>query len=130
MKYEGIFKGKTILIVEDYTTCFLLLKELLLPTGAQLLYVKDGYSAVRMCKANSDINAVLMDIKLPGVNGLEATKMIKSIRKALPVIAISAAIFEKEKKNCFLAGCDDFIEKPVHLKTLYSVLCKWLYAGA
>ncbi len=127
MKYTGIFEDKTILIVEDCITCFLLLKELLVPTGAQLLYVEDGYSAVKMCKTNHDINAVLMDIKLPGINGLVATKSIKSIRKELPVIAISAAVFEKEKKNCFHAGCDDFIEKPVHLNTLYNTLSKWLF---
>ncbi|MFW6222072.1 MAG: response regulator [Bacteroidota bacterium] len=128
MKYNGIFEGKIILIVEDHTTCFLLLKELLLPTGALIYYAGDGYSAVRMCKANPDINAVLMDIKLPGINGLVATKMIKSIRKNLPVIAISAAVFEKEKKNCFQAGCDDFIEKPVHQNTLYGVLSKWIFS--
>ncbi len=128
--YDGIFENKTILIVEDRVPCFLLLKELLVPTGAQIYYAGDGYSAVKLCKANTSIDAVLMDIKLPGINGLVATKMIKSIRKNLPVIAISAAVFEKEKKNCYHAGCDDFIEKPVHLKTLYSVLCKWLYPGA
>ena len=120
------FSNKIILIVEDCESCFLLLQEILGETGIKILHADNGCQALMYCMENRNINMVLMDIKIPEINGLEATRRIKAIRKDLPVIAQSASVFHEDKLKCKLAGCDGFIEKPINADKLIKMLIKWL----
>jgi len=107
-----------ILIVEDDETSFMYLKTILKLKKMKWLHAADGLQAVEMCRKNPKIDLVLMDIKLPGMNGLEATRKIKAFRPGLPVIAQTAHAFEADSEAAFKAGCDDFITKPIHKEEL------------
>lgn len=116
------YSGKLILIVEDVESNFELLKVLIEPTGAEILWAVDGQQAVDLCFSNPEIDLVLMDIQLPLIDGLEATRQIKSRLPFLPIIAQTAYALVDEKEACFEAGCDGYIAKPIRSSYLLPVL--------
>ncbi len=118
----------TILIVEDEEANYLYLKILLegLDLNIAILHAKNGKEAVEMCKANPKIDFVLMDLKMPVMNGYEATKQIKKIRPGLPVVAQTAYSTTEDKNKAISAGCDDFIPKPISKEVLISMINKYL----
>lgn len=124
--YEGKWKEKTILIVEDNHASYLLLKNYLLETGANLILANDGEKAMNLCKENDKINAVLMDIQLPVMNGYEAARHIKNIRKDLPIIAQTAHALPEDRIKSKDAGCDEHLTKPIEKSLLLSVLDMYL----
>lgn len=118
--------GQTVLVVEDDFSSFLFLEALLKKTGASMLHVKDGEKAVALCKEDQNIDVVLMDIQLPRMDGYEATRQIKKVRKNLPVIAQTAHAMEEDRKMCLEAGCDDYISKPIKKEMLFIIMEKHL----
>jgi CheY-like chemotaxis protein len=105
---------KTILIVEDLFDQFLLLETILKPTKARVLNVENGLKAVNTVKRNDHIDFVLMDLRLPVLDGFEATSRIKAFRPWIPVMAVSAYSIGEEFATCVQAGCDGFIRKPLN----------------
>jgi two-component system, cell cycle response regulator DivK len=103
----------TILIVEDDVSSTFYLKEVLKDTQAEILHAADGQSAVELCKSNPSINIVLMDIRMPVMNGFDATRAIRLIRPDLPIIAQTANSMYDHHILCIEAGCTDFLAKPV-----------------
>jgi len=103
---------KKILIVEDEEINYLLLKELLSEDKYILLFAENGAKAIEICKSTPDIDLVLMDVKMPIMNGYVATKHIKSIYPELPVIAVTAYSNNQDKIKAIESGCNDFISKP------------------
>ena len=85
----------------------------------------NGIQAVEICREHPEISLVLMDIKLPFMDGLEATRQIKVIRKDLPVIAITAYAMVGDENIAFNAGCDDYITKPIDRELLIKKLGKF-----
>lgn len=120
------WKNKVILIVEDNETSYFLLKEILEDTGVQLLRTENGEEALEMVKKRPEIDLVIMDILLPVMNGIEATKKIKQIRKDLPVIAQTANAMFDDRSKYINAGCDDYISKPINLSELMQIISKFL----
>lgn len=120
------FTGKVILIVEDdnYSSAFF--KTILVPTNAQIIKAYNGRQAINICLSNEKIDLVLMDIKMPVLDGLEATREIKSIRKDLPIIAQTAYAQEGNQEKCFESGCDDYLAKPINSKVLLKTVGKYL----
>jgi len=116
----------TILIVEDEEVNYLYLEILLeeLEHNFKVLYAKHGQEAIEICKENTNIDLVLMDLKMPIMNGFDATKLIKKFRPCLPIVAQTAYSTKEEKRQAFSAGCDDFISKPISEKTLNRILNK------
>ena len=115
------WKNKSILIAEDEESNFQYLNILLTKTGANIFHAINGQEAIDIVK-NQNIDAILMDIKMPVMNGLEATRHIKALNKNIPIIAQTAFTFEFEEKISFDSGCDAFIPKPVHGAKLLSLL--------
>jgi CheY-like chemotaxis protein len=124
---NDIWKGKTILIAEDEIVNYMFLEVLFEETGAVLIHAADGRQAIDAVKANPDINVVLMDIKMPNINGLEATKQIKAIRSQLPVIAQTAYAMQDDEYKALQAGCNDYISKPIDANKLISLMKKYLW---
>ena len=110
---------KKILIAEDNDSNFILKR------SYQFLRAKNGQEAVDLVGKN-EYALVLMDIKMPVMGGLEATKKIKEIRPELPIIAVTANAFDSDRQAAFDAGCDDFLSKPISsdvcLETIARVL--------
>ncbi|MEA3451070.1 MAG: response regulator, partial [Bacteroidota bacterium] len=100
----------TILIVEDEEINLLFINTLLddIELNLVTLHAKHGKEAVEMCEKNAEIDIVLMDMKMPVMNGFDATKLIKKFRPKLPIIAQTAYSTNEEKKLTLSAGCDDF----------------------
>ncbi len=112
------WKDKVILIAEDEEVNFKFLEAILHKTDAQILHAKNGLEAVELCKKINQIDIVLMDIKMPVVNGYDATIEIKRYRTNLPIIAQTAFASKDEIKKCIEVGCDDFITKPININEL------------
>ncbi len=120
------FSGKTMLIVEDCELSYQLLKEILEETGINILHATNGHDALKLCIQHDDIDIVLMDIKIPGMNGLKTTQRIKLIRPDLPILAQTASVYPEIMHQCEQAGCVEFIEKPIFTYKLMNALRKWL----
>ena len=112
---------KTILIAEDEEFNFLYLREILVPTKATILRAMDGEMAVQICQTSS-VDLVLMDIKMPKMNGLEATKNIRSFNLQIPVIAQTAYAMVEDSEKCLGAGCTDYLTKPISSKVLLNLI--------
>lgn len=123
MKYD--WKDKIILVAEDEYTNYLLLAEILSETNASLIWAKNGLQAVEFFLNNS-IDVVLMDIKMPGMNGYEATKKIRELNKKVPVIAQTAFAMAGEKEKIMESGCDDYIAKPIKYDQILSLISKYM----
>ena len=116
-----------ILVVEDEDLNVLYFKELFKDAKLNCLFAKDAKEAIQFVRDNSKIDLVLMDIKLPGMDGYKATRKVKEFRKDLPVIAQTARAYNEDKIKCFEAGCDDYISKPINKDVLYDIMKKQLY---
>ena len=124
-----VWRGKVILIAEDEEVNYNLLETILLPTKARIIWAHNGLEAIKICKNTPEIDIVLMDIKMPDVNGFEATKRIKKNRKNLPIIAQTAYAMSVDEDNCLRAGCDDYIAKPLHIDDLLNKINNFLSQG-
>jgi CheY-like chemotaxis protein len=116
----------TLLIAEDEETNFVYLDTALQKTNINVLRAKNGKEAVEIAKVTPQLDLILMDIKMPEMNGLEATRSIKSFRKDIPIIAQTAFAMEEDQRNCSAVGCDDFLPKPIRYRVLLDVLSKYL----
>ncbi|SDW75087.1 PAS domain S-box-containing protein [Lutibacter oricola] len=119
----------TILIAEDEEVNYLYLEAVLQETDSvnfDLIHAINGQESVDICKQNSNIDLVLMDIKMPIMNGYEATEKIKTIHPKLPVIAQTAYSTEQDKELALKHGCNDFISKPIKKDKLEHIIFKYL----
>ena len=119
-----VLQRRTVLVAEDVDSNFLLLKTLL-GKRCNLLWAKDGEDAVNQFKEHQP-DLILMDIKMPHMDGLEATRLIRSYSKEVPIVALTAFAFESDKDRAIEAGCDDFLTKPVSQNALEKVLDKYV----
>ncbi len=113
---------KTILVAEDDDANFYLLHEWLIELGYNVLRAINGLEAVEICSNSNDIELVLMDIKLPKMNGLEATHRIKAIKPHLTIIAQTAFALHDEQYVAIQSGCDDYLSKPINYKSFLVML--------
>ncbi len=120
-------KTQTILIAEDEEVNFIYIETLLeyFVKDLIVLHAINGKQAVELCKERTDIDFVLMDLKMPVLDGYEATKQIKEIRPDLPIIAQTAYSTPEEKAKALNAGCDDFISKPISKEIFSKVIDKY-----
>lgn len=119
---QPLKEKQTILIAEDDEINFYYFKTLLTHNRVEILHAEDGIEAVELCKENPEIELVLMDLKMVDMDGFEATRQIKSFRPELPVIAITAYSETEDKRKALLAGCDEFLTKPVKKEFLINKL--------
>ena len=120
------WSNKTILIAEDEESNYKFLEVLLSKKGINLLRAENGYEAIEICKGHKQIDLILMDIKMPRMNGLEATARIKQTRPEIPIIIQTAYAMQNDEKECIEAGCDDYIAKPIKKEKLISLIDKWI----
>lgn len=113
-----------ILIAEDEEFNFLYLAEVLSEFNVKLYRAKDGLSAVEICKSTPEIDQVLMDIRMPVMDGYTATKEIKKFRPNLTIIAQTAYAMESDRQRALAEGCDDYISKPIKGNDLISIVEK------
>ncbi len=120
------YPGKTILVAEDEDSNYELLEVLIKLTSARVIRAKDGQEAIDLCKTVPEINMVLMDLKMPGTTGYQATIEIKKIRPGLPIIAQTAYAMPGDRSKALEAGCDDYLSKPIKKQPLMEKIEKFL----
>ncbi len=116
---------KTILIVEDEHINFRYLQEILKKTQANILRAENGFEAIQTARDN-EVDLILMDIKLPVMDGYEATRQIREFNKDVPIIAQTAYVMSGEEEKTKEAGCNDYLTKPLRIKTVLETLAQFL----
>lgn len=125
-KYENMEKEILILIVEDESLNSELLEVLLKRKKISYLLAVDGLEAIEMFEKHPEIDLVLLDIKLPNLNGEAVLIKMKELRPDVPIVVQTAYVFEEDKKRFFDIGCDDYISKPLNKELFYEILSRWL----
>ncbi len=121
------YANRNILIAEDVKSNFNYLNAIIELTDANVIWAQNGKDAIDICQKNDPkIDLVLMDMRMPEIGGLDAIKQIKANNSSIPVIVQTAFIFNNEKEECFKAGADEFISKPIDPHKLIEVLQKFL----
>jgi PAS domain S-box-containing protein len=125
---KNISNGKkTILIAEDEENNYLLLKEFLSSLDVELIHATNGKEAVDICVSSKAVSLVLMDIKMPVMDGYTATCEIRKLYPDLPVVALTAYSFEDDRKKAISCGCNDFLSKPFSKNNILKTVTKYLF---
>lgn len=115
----------TILVAEDNESNFFYINELLTATSKyQIIRAKNGEEAVQICEETA-VNIVFMDIKMPIMDGLQATQIIKRNKPSLPIIAQTAFAMSNDRDEAIKCGCDDYISKPIDTTVLFNIISKY-----
>ena len=114
---------RTLLVAEDVDSNFLLMNTVL-GKKYKLIRARDGREAVDMYKENHP-DLIFMDIKMPYMDGLEATRLIRGYSKDIPIIALTAFAFESDRERAIEAGCNDYLTKPVSQEAIEKILDKY-----
>jgi PAS domain S-box-containing protein len=125
IKTVKIKKEIKILIAEDDLTSYQYLSKLLKDDKFFILYAKNGQEAVDIVRDENDIDLVLMDIKMPVMNGIDATIIIKELRPDLTIIAQTAYAFSSERDEILSIGCSDYLSKPIKKSELMILIDKY-----
>ena len=124
---ENAWQGKTLLIADDIKQIFTFFRETLKKTGVKMLYAKNGKEALELYrKHKNEIDAALIDIQMPEMNGLEVAKAIRKEDKEMPLIAQTGLALNIGKKEAGEAGFNDIIYKPIKIDLLVNLLKKYL----
>jgi PAS domain S-box-containing protein len=118
--------NRIILIAEDDWISFQYLRTILEKSDITVIHAENGVQAVELVKNTSDIDLILMDIKMPVMDGIEATKLIKRLRPDLPIIAQTAYVFDEDKIMISSIGCDQYLAKPLDYAKLKELLNMYL----
>ncbi|MFC2106736.1 response regulator [Bacteroidota bacterium] len=116
----------TILIAEDEETNFLFLSEFLGKRGYDIIRAENGLESVDIIKSEKKIDLILMDIKMPLMNGYEATRLIKELKPEIPIIAQTAYALAGDSIKAREAGCDYYLAKPIRINILEEFVLKAL----
>jgi signal transduction histidine kinase/CheY-like chemotaxis protein len=122
---ENLPKGLKVLIAEDDQTSYFFLEEIFVDLKYDILLAKTGLEAIRIFKETQDIDLILMDIKMPEMDGIEACRRIKNLNPNVPVFMQSAYTQPADKQKAIQAGCDEYITKPIMKKNLISLISKY-----
>ena len=117
-------KGITILIAEDEESNFLLLKTIL-KKHCNILHAKTGVELLEIYK-EQHADLILLDIKMPEMDGLEATRIIRKVSQEIPIIALTAFAFDDDRVKALEAGCNDYLTKPLSAPLLKETIAKYL----
>jgi CheY-like chemotaxis protein len=126
---DAVIAGKKILVVDDDVRNIFSLTSVLEDHGMNVRFAENGKEALRSLEEDGDVDAVLMDVMMPEMDGYETTRAIRELQqfKSLPIIALTAKAMKGDREKCIAAGASDYITKPVDTEQLLSLLRVWLY---
>ncbi len=122
---ENQIKNLKILIAEDDETSEMLISITVKEFSKEVIKVRTGNEAIEICRTNPDLDLILMDIQMPGMNGYEATRQIRLFNKSVVIIAQTAFGLFGDREKAIEAGCNDYISKPIKKDELLSLIKKY-----
>ncbi len=125
---EAVFEDRSILVVEDDVRNVFALSNVLEPKGMKVTVARNGLEALEALERDPKLELVLMDIMMPEMDGIEATRAIRKQTKwaKLPIIALTAKAMKDDQQRCLEAGANDYIPKPLDVEMLLSLLRVWI----
>lgn len=120
------WENKIILIAEDMETSNYYFEAALRKTGIQILWATSGKEALEIVKNNENIDLILMDINMPEMNGIDATRHIRKLNKSIPIIIQTAYVLSGEEVESKKAGATDFLSKPIKFQHLLYTINNYL----
>lgn len=126
-RYKVLPSVTTVLVAEDDEISFAYLEAVLKAENCRVLRCTDGLQAVEMVKNNPSINLILMDLRMPVMDGITATVEIRRFNPHIPIIAQTAWAYESYRQEALNAGCNDFLSKPIRMDEFLNTIHKYLY---
>jgi signal transduction histidine kinase/CheY-like chemotaxis protein/CHASE3 domain sensor protein len=125
---DRVFVGKKVLLADDDMRNIFALSAVLEEAGFSIVIATNGKEAIEKLRSSDDIDLILMDVMMPEMDGIEATKIIRAEQKwnNLPIIAVTAKAMQGDRELCISAGANDYISKPVDIDKLLSLIKVWL----
>jgi len=126
---DVMFQNKRVLMVDDDMRNVFALAKVLEEKGMEVLKAENGQKALDLLEKSGEVDLVLMDIMMPGMDGYETMKRIRAQAKfeKLPIIALTAKAMKEDRARCIAAGASDYLSKPVEVNRLFAMLRVWLY---
>jgi CheY-like chemotaxis protein len=126
---DAVFSGKHVLVVDDNMRNAFALSRLLSDRNLRVSIARSGEKALEALETVPNIDLVLMDIMMPGMDGYETMQRVRAQPKFknLPILALTAKAMKGDKEKCIAAGANDYLSKPVDADRLFSMLRVWLY---
>jgi CheY-like chemotaxis protein len=121
------FSNYSLLIVEDDIVSVELVRTILSDTGIKIAHAMTGLEAVKLVKKGFRPDVILMDMRLPEMDGYQATRIIKELHPEIPIIAQTAFAMTEDREKCLRAGCDEYITKPYDEALLLKILGSFLF---
>ena len=121
--------GKNIVIVEDDMPSIRYYETLLKNSGAEVNIIRTGKEFVDYLAQGKTIDLVFMDFLVPLINGIECIRILRKDRKSTPVIMITAYSSEQAKTEAYIAGCNEYVLKPIYPEKIFFLLDKYLKSG-
>jgi CheY-like chemotaxis protein len=119
-------RGKKILIAEDDSANYLFIESYLKQAKSEILWARDGEQMLELFRSEPDLDLILLDLRMPNLNGIDAIRIIRKANKDIPVIALTAYAFADDREKSLEAGCNDYLTKPVKVEQLSDTLSKYL----
>jgi CheY-like chemotaxis protein len=126
---DALLHGKKVLVVDDDIRNIFAMTSLLERHGMEVITAENGKDAVQIMQKGLRIDAVLMDIMMPEMDGYDTMRAIRRMPQyqALPIVALTAKAMKGDREKCIEAGASDYISKPVDTDQLLSLLRVWVY---
>jgi CheY-like chemotaxis protein len=119
-------KEVLVLVAEDDEVSFLLIESLLSQEKFKIVQANNGQQVITMLKNTPGIDIILMDIRMPKLDGIEATKKIREFNKTVPIIAQTAFALSGDREKAINAGCNEYITKPIKPEKLMGLINKYI----
>jgi CheY-like chemotaxis protein/two-component sensor histidine kinase len=126
---DSVLLGRRVLVVDDDVRNIFAITSALEASQMSVSYAESGQAALDLLQTRGDVEVVLMDVMMPGMDGFETIRRIRALEKfkKLPIISVTAKAMKGDREKCLEAGASDYITKPVDMEQLRSLLRVWLY---
>jgi two-component system sensor histidine kinase BarA len=129
--FDSLHMNGRVLLVDDHATTLQVMEKFLQKVGLRVTTASNGEDAIKEITRNSRYDMIIMDVQMPGLSGIETTKIIRLYEdenqiQRVPIISLSANTSDKNIEECILAGMDDFIEKPADFNKVHQVINTWI----
>lgn len=121
---EWNWEDKNIMVVDDTKMNFVLLKNQLRKTKANIFWLENGLEAINYIKGKNKVDIILMDIRMPVIDGIEASRQIKELNPGIPIVIQTASVMGDAFEDIVISKCDDTIFKPIDANKLHEVISK------